>query len=255
MLELEYAFQMAAWKIERADQHIQRVEAVIQWVVDPSNYVTLPYQNPESGHYGIRIGPKSGGLPHELATSAGDAVHNISSSLDYLWSGLARQAIPHRASRVNFPSHETRQNLEDTIRKSEVIKAFPAANNLILNVLKPYKDWNPNPLLWAARKLDNIDKHRLFLATMSIARLGKFIATSEDGSVIDLSYSTIQSHGPEMTFGFAAPCKLNYDAELTANVVFNEPEVFPPGKPVKETLVDLKEAASQAIQAFRDAFL
>ncbi len=124
-----------------------------------------------------------------------------------------------------------------------------------MEVLKPYKDGNSNPLLWAARKLDNIDKHRLFLATMAIARLGKFIATSEDGSVIDLSYSTIQSHGPELKIGFAAPFSLNDDAELTADVVFNEPDVFPPGKPVKKTLVDLKEAGAQALQAFRDTFL
>ncbi len=130
MSSLEYAFQMAAWKLERADQHIQSVDTVIQWVVDPSNYATFPYHDAQTGHYGIRIGPKNGAFPHELATWAGDAVHNISSSLDYLWSGLARQAIPDRTSRVNFPSHETRKNLEDMVGKSEVVKSFPAAESL-----------------------------------------------------------------------------------------------------------------------------
>src|SRR5438045_4934850 len=103
-----YAFQMAGWKLQRADQHSESVKSVIKWVVDPDNYIAAPYKDPKTGHYMLRVGAEGGGLPHELATWAGDAVHNLNTALDYLWSGLARQTVPHFAARA--PRHETREN-------------------------------------------------------------------------------------------------------------------------------------------------
>ena len=81
MNELALAFQMAAWKIERANQHIKSVESVIQWMTDPNNYIAAPDRNPETGTYVLRVGPKGGGFPHELPIWAGDAVHNLATSL------------------------------------------------------------------------------------------------------------------------------------------------------------------------------
>jgi hypothetical protein len=72
---------MAAWKIERANQHIKSVESVVQWMVDPNNYVAVPDRNPETGLYVLRVGPKGGGLPHELPVWTGDAIHNLASAL------------------------------------------------------------------------------------------------------------------------------------------------------------------------------
>jgi hypothetical protein len=253
MNELALAFQMADWKIERAKQHIKSVESVVQWMVDRNNYVAASAQDPRSGHYVLRVGPKGSGLPHELPVWTGDAIHNLATSLDYLWSGLARQAVPNLATRAHFPRHETRQNLADMLSKSPVSKAFPIVEGLILDHLKPYKEGNFH--LWAVGKLDNVDKHRLFFTAMSIAKFGKFRPVSEDGSVIDLSHSTMQTHGPELTLGFAAPFKLNDDAELIVDVVFHEPEILPPGQPILKTLLDLAETVSGVSQTFRESFL
>lgn len=222
-------------------------------MIDPNNYVAVPDRNPETGRYVLRIGPKGGGLPHELPVWTGDAIHNLASSLDYLWSSLARQAEPDLARRAHFPRHETRQNLIDMVSKSPVTKAFPVIEELILNNIKPYKDGNFR--LWTVGKLDNIDKHRLLFAAMSIAKFGKFRAVSEDGSVIDLSYSTGKTPGPELTLGFAAPFKLNDDAELTVDVVFHEPEILPPSQPILKTLIDFEETVSEVYQIFKKTFL
>lgn len=244
---------MAFWKIERANQHIKSVKTVIDWIVDPSNYVTIPDRNAQTGHYGIRIGPKGGGMPHELPIWTGDAIHNLASALDFIWSGLAREADPNLATRAHFPRHETRQNLADMIAKSPVTKAFPGVEKLILDQVQPYKDGNF--AVWAVGKLDNVDKHRLLIAALSIAKLGKFRAVAEDGSVIDLSNSTMQTDGPEMTLGFAVPFKLNDDAELTVEVVFNEPEIFPARQPVHQALIDFAEAVSSTLQAFKEMYV
>jgi hypothetical protein len=221
-------------------------------MVDPNNYVAAPARNPQTGAYVLRVGPKGGGFPRELPLRAGDAVHNLATSLDYLWSGLARQTDPDSAKRAHFPRHETRQNLLDMVSKSPVRKAYPAVEALILDKLQPYKDGSFN--LWAVGKLDNIDKHRLFVTAMSIAKFGRFRPVSEDGSVIDLSYSTVQTHGPELTLGFAAPFKLNDDAEINVDVVFNEPEILPPGQPILKTLIDMAATVSEVTQAFKEAF-
>lgn len=253
MTSLAYAFQMAAWKIERASQHIRSVETVIQWMVDPKNYVAEPYKNPDNGTYVLRVGPKAGGLPHELPVWAGDAIHNLASSLDYIWSGLARDADPAHAQRAHFPRHETRQNLIDQLSKSPVARAFPQVEQLILDGLRPYKEGNLP--LWAVGKLNNVDKHRLLMAAMSIARFGKFRAMSGDGSVIDLSYSIMQTPGPELTLGFAAPFTLNSDAEVVVDVVFNEPEILPAGQPFLQTLADLTGVVTHALEEFKKALL
>ena len=253
MDDLAYTFQMAAWKIERANEHIKSVESVIQWIVDPSNYVVTPDRNPQTGHYMIRVGPKGGGLPHQLSVWSGDAFHCLASALDYVWSGMTRKAVPNLTTRAHFPRHEKRENLIDMVAKSAVAKAFPTIKDLIVDEIRPYKDGNFP--VWAVGKLDNIDKHRLLIAAMTIARLGKFRAVSEDGSVIDLSYSTVQTYGPELTLAFAAPFKFDDNPELAVDVIFDEPEVLPSGQLVQKTLADFAQAVSRATETLKQTVL
>lgn len=251
---LAYAFQMAEWRLERANNHIGHLKQIIEWIVHPEHYATILEKDGSSGYYLVKIGPKAGALPHHLPVVMGEIVHNLSITLDYLWSGFSRQISPSD-TRAHFPRHETRANLADMLSKSPIIKAIPNMEPFISDCIKPYKDGNPNPLVWTIGKLDNIDKHRLLLSSMVIAKLGKFVATSEDGSVIDLSYGTINSEGPSLTLGFTAPCKLNDDTELTADVAFNEPSLIPPGKPVLEIMGNLSQATAEVIAAFKTTFL
>ncbi|RXT52647.1 hypothetical protein B6S44_17960 [Bosea sp. Tri-44] len=245
---------MAEWKVERAKQHISDVEAITRWMIDPANYVVRSELDTQTRQYQLHIGPAGGGLPRALPLAIGDAVHNLRSGLDYLWSALERKANPDANDRRStFPSHEEKENLVDLVSKRIAIKkAFPQAEAFIIDVIKPYKTGNFK--LWVLGKLNNVDKHRLLLATYSIARFGKFVATSEDGGVIDLSYSSIQTPGPIFKLGFVTPFKLNDDAEIAAEIVFAESDL-PPGQLVVQTLVNFAEAVSETIQAFRETFL
>lgn len=253
MTNLMYDFQMAAWRVERANDHIDHLKKIIEWTVDPENYLVSPEKDFISDTYQLRVGPRNGGLPRHLPIVMGEVVHGLTAALDYIWSGLARSVVPTQANRAHFPRHETRKNLEDMVAKAPVVIALPKAGDLILDTLRPYKDGNF--ALWAIGKLDNIDKHRLLLSCVAVAKLGKFVATSEDGGVIDLSNCTINSSGPALSLGFATPFKLNSDMELVANIVFEEPDVIPPGQPVLATLVDFSETTTKAIDAFKEAFL
>lgn len=251
--ELTYAFQMAEWRVERANNHIDHLKKIIEWTVHPDNYLAIPDHNPQTGNYVLKVGPKNGGLPRHLPIVAGEVAHALSITLDYLWSGITRYVAPSFAKRAHFPDHETLTNLQDMVSKDAAVKAMPALEKFIIEEIRPYKDGNF--LLWAVGKLDNVDKHRLLLASMAIAKLGKFVATSEDGSVIDLSYSTINTYGPELILGFAAPFKLNDDTEISVDIVFNEPDVLPPGNPVLQTMIDLSNALAETVEAFKHKLL
>ena len=250
--ELAYAFQMADWKIERAKKHISDTEEIVRWVVDPSRYVTIPERNFETGHYGCHIGLEGGKLPHHLPCVVGDAVHNLASTLDFLWNGLIRSAVPGEHRRTRFPSHEERQGVANEVRKAPIHQAFPQAEALILDKIRPYKDGNF--LIWAIHKLDNIDKHRLLISTFAVTRFGKFIATMEDGGGMNLSGMTVYHKGDNLRLGFGSPFKLNDDVGITADIMFDEAGLLA-DQPITETLVNITQAVSKVVQAFRETFL
>ena len=251
--QLSYAFHMADWRIERANNHITHVKQIIEWIVHPDQYTAFPYRDPNSGHYGLSVGPKHGALPRHLPIVMGEAIHNLSIALDYLWNGVVRVVSPDLKGREHFPRHKCRRELVDKVSKTPVVQKLPGAKDFIVDHIRPYKDGNL--LLWTIGKLDNIDKHRLLISCLTIAKFGKFVATGEDGSIIDLSHSTLNTHGPSLTLGFASPFKLNDDAEITVNVAFDEPEDIAPGQPVLETLVNFSQTTKEVVEAFRGFFL
>jgi hypothetical protein len=64
----------------------------------------------------------------------------------------------------------------------------------------------------------------------------------------------MQTHGDTLSLGFAAPFKIEHDAETAIDVVFIENDLFT-GKPVLETLVNLTEAISEVRELFIKTFI
>lgn len=237
---------MADFKISRAHQHIAFTKSVVEYLVRPENYVSRPVRDESTGAYDLLIGPRDG-FPMELPTAMGDVVHNLNSALDYIWSGFARAANPAVTSKVTFPRHEELPNLADMLSKSPVVRAFPELESLVIQNVRPYRAGDGE--IWSLNKLDIIDKHRLLLPTLSIAKLGKFVATAADGAVINLSYASIKTAGPSLKLGFSAPFKLNEDAEIEVDVVFGESEPFAT-EPVMQVLERLHKKSLEILKVF-----
>lgn len=246
-------------KVIWAKIHIREVEKCIKTLTGGDAYVIESERNPQTGYYGLYVGPKDHGWPIELFMHTGDAVHNLNCVMDHLWSGLARTVQPDLDSKITFPRDETRENLVTRFRDAKgyhtaIQKAFPEADSFVLDRVQPYK--RNDGLIWPLNKLDNINKHRRFLAAYHVTRMGrKFIARSKDGSVMDISGATFQnSQGTPFPMTFAAPFEVEYDVKPTVDISFAEPDLFP-REPILETLVNLAEATTEVIDAFEEIFL
>ena len=77
-----------------------------------------------------------------------------------------------------------------------------------------------------------------------------FVALLEVGN-----HKRLNSYGPEFKIGFMCPFILNDDAEVTVDIVFNEPGLLPPAQPIVKTLIDLSEAVAEVATAVEAAFL
>lgn len=253
------------FKIEWAKNHINAVEQIVNAIIaENANPISIQ-TNPETGIATVLIGPKQL-IPVNLPLHLGDAIHALNSSMDFLWSGLARIVDPAIANkRVTFPRHETRKQLEDTITHAlakpekgdgAIHMAFPKAKSFILDHVKPYKRTDDPSFIWHLGKVDNINKHRMLIATPHVIRFEDgLILEGADGSRITHSPETaIRTQGYPLKLGLTPPVKISNDPKPTIGVVFGEPEHFT-GEPVVETLVNLVEATSKVVELFEETFL
>lgn len=243
-------------KIEWAKKHIEGVEAIVKLIAAETSNIVKSYQDTKTGRYKLGVGPKHDGFPAVLLLHIGDAVHNLNSITDFLWSGVARSIDPDLASKITFPRQDTRENLCSSLaagRNAMIQKAFPQANSFVLDTVKPYQG-SDRPF-WTLNKLDNINKHRLLLLTTNIIDFrGGLVVRSQDGSVISFPAGAyIQTDGPNLTASFATPFEFNDDADPSIGVVFAENGLFF-GEPIVETLVNLVEATTELIASFEEYF-
>ena len=265
MLNLATIHEAAAHsklKIEWAKNHINGVKVLVHAVAEDNKTPLSIKTDPNSGRAVVYIGPKQS-VPASLPLHLGDAVHALNSAVDFLWSGLARTIRPALTSRrIAFPRHETREQLEASFNNAKgsdaaIHKAFPKAKGFILDEVKSYKVPSGNPsYIWHLGKLDNINKHRLLIATPYIIRFerGLVMEGADGGRVIHRPEASIQTQGHPMTIGLTPPVKIQNDPKPTVSVVFGEPEHFT-RQPVVETLVNLVAATSEVVKAFEKSFL
>lgn len=253
-----FAVAHSKMKIEWAKNHIKGVEQIVNSITSQTGHVIKPYQDTQSGKYVLYIGPKDG-IPVNLPLHIGDAVHNLNSVMDYLWSGLARTVNPELASKITFPRHETKENLARSLSdakgyNAQIKKLFPRSEQFILDMVKPYKADDEN--IWSLNKLDNINKHRLLIPTTNIIEFKRdLIARSQDGGTfVHKGGARMHTQGPNLSVGFAAPFEVNDDAEPIIDVVFERGDPCA-GKPVLETLLNFTVAVNKVVQAFEETFL
>jgi hypothetical protein len=147
-------------KIERAKKHIRDLDSAIGAFLNSSPYEIATKQDPQTRrpiHYLAKVAD----VPAEISLIAGDAIHNLRSSLDHLAHGLVLANGQTPGKNTYFPICENvnKYNSPDTLAKKNGMST--AAQNLI-DATKPYQGGSDD--FWILHKLDNIDKHRLILA-------------------------------------------------------------------------------------------
>jgi hypothetical protein len=262
--QITVAAQCSRLKIEWAKNYINHIKQIIEFLTSKQGHVVRPDLDPRSGRHILFIGPPQG-IPVELPLFIGDAIHNLNSVMDYLWSGLARAIDQDLASKITFPRDEDRDNLVKRLAdpkgpNATIKKAFPKAEGFLLEQVKPYKRRNDavgpdEGLVWSLNKLDNISKHRLLIPTTNIIQFkNAFSVVSETGSRVNHAAVSVRTSGPSLTVAFDSPFHIEGDPDPVIDVIFDQGDHFA-GQPVLETLVNLVEAVTKVVDAFENTFL
>jgi hypothetical protein len=252
------AVSLSRFKIEWAKVHIGVVERLVAQIISENTDVIRIDNN--SNPALVYIGP-SQSFPIELPLHIGDAVHNLNSVTDYLWTGLGRASGSKNSGRSSFPRDETRENLKNRVDNprsadSSIYQSFPQAKSFILDTINPCKRSDNPSLIWHLNKLDNINKHRFIFIIAHLTRFDReFNLIGSDGGRIHFSSAaTIQTPGQPMPVGLTPPVKTDRDPKAIVDVVFGEADHFP-GNPVIGTLSDLTNSVSHLLKLFEVAFL
>lgn len=154
-----------AIKVARAKEHIQHLDtAIAAYKKDQNPYGIVRHDDADTGdliwYAVVTVQP-----PPRLGAIAGDAIHNLRSSLDILWHLLMFPGGGGGKDRFNqFRVYDSREDF-DKAQRARVVKPARQAVVDIYRALKPYK--GGNDLLWSLVTLDNIDKHRLLIPVVS----------------------------------------------------------------------------------------
>jgi len=151
-------------KIERAEKHLDELEAAVQ-LIGEATFKTIGLDhNPQTGEPGLNFRPLNI-YPPNIPAIAGDVAHNLRCALDHLAFHLVMVGVsfgetpPEKWEDIQFPifhsfeSYEAGKGRRIQGARREAIEAIDA--------LKPYKG-GCEPL-WLLRRLDNTDKHSFIL--------------------------------------------------------------------------------------------
>jgi hypothetical protein len=173
---LTQAFFQAGLKINRAGRHIHEAQHHFAAYVESDFCQIVDDTDPQTGHQVIKA--IASPIPADLVLSIGDAFHCMSAALDYVLSGIMR-AKTGNATRITFPSDETRDGLRKSFMSPRagkkappnrrIVEAFPLVAFELLTVIKSYKGGDFG--LWEVRKADNLDKHNLIIPSVTVAEI------------------------------------------------------------------------------------
>ncbi len=155
-------------KIERAEQHVRDLHAVLTAFMNGNPYRLVAELDADTGDKVFRV-RMSAPIPSDWPAIAGDVAHNLRSALDHLaWQlVLAGGGTPDRDTA--FPIRESQAKYETTAKGAKIRGASPSAIH-ILDALKPYQGGNDG--LWVLSAVNNHDKHKLMVgAAFTVSRL------------------------------------------------------------------------------------
>jgi hypothetical protein len=239
-------------KLDRANQHIEDLERLHKTFIKSNPYKIGTKTDPQTSKliYYITSVEQPGDT---IATTVGDILQNLISTLDHLAYQLVCVGKGHDGpfTYVYFPIADSPTKYEAT--KLGKIKGMRPVAIKAIDAIKPYK--GGNDLLWCLYKLNNVDKHRLLVTVGSAFRsvnLGAHIHQmmnsmwSEKGITLPMLDFYVKpadrlfplKAGDEL-FIDAPNAKVNEKMQFVFEVAFGEPRIIE-GQPLLKTLHEFK---------------
>ena len=227
----------ARLRIERANTHLQELKTLL---TEAPNTFTVAVKDHESGgQHLIHDVPDAENLRKRIAIIAGDALNNLKSALDYAWIGVLERHRITLPSRPKFPVYEDAHGVKDALVKSRIAQGS-VLFNYMMNQCRPFKDGEYT--LWAMHRLNNHDKHRLLLPTMSYAGItGIAVLNTENGEMIEGDSWGISGDGPYYVY-LQSSLRLKNPGKLSVSFLFDKDMPYHPVE-VDDALRDFARVA------------
>lgn len=166
-------------KVARAREHLDALDREVRAFSDSKPYELISEVDPETGDYVYRLHLNWPGArpPDHLSLIAGDIVHNLRTSLDYVVWQLAELGRGANFT-IQFPLIENPDQQKYREMETNLLDPILARHRALIKGLQPYHVHlaieagaaipSPNQALLLVGRLDNWDKHRLLLPTHSL---------------------------------------------------------------------------------------
>lgn len=209
-------------KTERAEHHINQLEAIFAEVVRVSEDAMLRQtnKNPLEGTWGL-----GGIFARHTPTVLGDAIHNLRAALDHAYCVLVKANGHTVKDRVNFPIHPKgdRASLKGSIDGHIAAEAGPSEEirDYVVDTLQPYKDGAGVKLI-SLHALDIADKHMVLLPVAHAAKVDTLVLSS-GGSISGISFI---SHG-KPAIAFPEGVTVNQkESKVSFDILFGKGQPF-----------------------------
>jgi hypothetical protein len=257
-------------KIERAKHHVHDLECRIKAFRETDPYRITCETDAQSGHRVFRVHIRSQ-LPADIPLIAGEAIHQLRSSLDHLAWQLVEANGEVPTKRTYFPICQTAAIYKAKFQG--MVKGISPAAISILDSLQPYRGRYDG--LGKLHELNIVDKHCLLLVVgygltrfglsynhpqlgdllANIPAVGKFMADTE--RLVSDAPSRgfmITEDGAEVAEIVGLPdVNMNEEVNCTFDIAFGDPQIVK-GEPILPFLIQLIQLVNGVINQF-DRFL
>lgn len=221
-------------KIDRAKRHLSDLGGLLEAALDPNRYQVVCEEEGETGKYAYRIE----GTPlvdPEWSVIVGDFLFNLRSALDHLAWQLVILDGGTPNENTQFPILEAAPVDRAGNRRPVQLKP-PVSSREILHALEraqPYSRMDGAAIdatqmpLWAIKRLNNIDKHRLLLVVACVLNIRDMSWGLPEGTPsprVSVNRRSLKDGDSVAWFDFqGAKTPPNFDPHITLHVALREP--------------------------------
>jgi hypothetical protein len=250
MHEPSLSFNHAALKIAWANELLRNLVEASNAFIKEKPYTVAIKPDPDGEGYVFELG-LTRNIPKVVPLLVGDIAGNLRASLDYAWMGLVRAAAITN-DKTTLPIASNWKGLIKTIETSPIGGAVEEAKRLLGNTIKTHRDFpnGGNVAIAALNDLSNWNKHNLIVTTAGVTEVRNVTFG------VGCKVGRIQVHGGKtgaLGIDSGMADNLTYEGEPRVEIIFGAHELVQ-HNPVVPTLLQLSQAATQALKAFCEAF-
>lgn len=243
-------FNGAKTKVRRARHHIENLRTTFNEYVERQP-CKLNTSAGSQGNLQLRA-ILNEEIPEDLTVIAGDAIHNLRTSLDHATWELVGLDGGVQDRYLKFPTGGSGQTDYNSYCRG--MKTPRDDTKEFFVALGAYKE--NHSILYALNELDNIDKHMIIVPVMSAIKISEMRILYPDGTpmttMIDTTYGlTDEGTVNVASVGQGLTLEIGNNTTVTPQIFIWEPEVMR-AKPFLETIEDLANSVEHTIQKFEE---